>query len=119
MVSSDIDYINPIQNAGKSVECERNIFNTTISAAELHAGRAGPPRGPKKNLRAARAAHDPTTMTTNLSCFSLSRVREYLIKWKFVITHLHSLQKLSSMKGFLNLTLQVTIKNRNFWAENI
>ena len=39
------------------------------------AGRSGP--------------HDPTTMTTDLSCFSLLRVREYLIKWKFVITHLH------------------------------
>ena len=43
----------------------------------------------KKNLRAARAAHDPTTMTTDPSCFSLSRDRKYLIKWKFVITHLH------------------------------
>ena len=29
------------------------------------------------------------------------------------------LQKLSSMKGFPNLTLQVTIKKRNFWDDNI
>ena len=34
----------------------------------------------EKNLRGARAVHDPTTMMTDLSCFSLSRVREYLIK---------------------------------------
>ena len=76
-------------------------------------------RGPKKNLRAARAAHNPTTMTTDLSCFSLLRVRESLIKWKFVITHLHQFTETQFHERIPNLTLQVTIKNRNFWAENI
>ena len=77
------------------------------------------PRGPKKNLRAVRAAHDPTIMTTDLSCFSLLRVRESLIKWKFVITHLHQFTETQFHERIPNLTLQVTIKNRNFWAENI
>ena len=48
----------------------------------------GGPRA-EKEFAGRSGPHDPTTMTTDLSCFSLSRVREYLIKWKFVITHLH------------------------------
>ena len=52
------------------------VGNRYLYAPELHAGRAGPQaRGSKTNLRAARAAYDPTAMTTDLSCFSLLRVR--------------------------------------------
>ena len=67
-----------------------NISLLLLLPFEIHTMRQSCMRGGSARKPAGRSGpHDPTTMTTDLSCFPLSRVREYLIKWNFVITNLH------------------------------